>query len=237
MTITVTCGSDIIFFSESLIWSSSCTGVSPLALISPNNGSEIIPSGRTGTDLRHLGLFPDVDRQHVIGADDVAIRPDLCNPRGKRVGGRRLRGVGHVFGRLRGVGRAPLVYLGWRDCLRPALTRCAPRRPAEPARLRVKVARLPNARVCEYMTPPRSGLLGLIIFFVFARGTGAPLRDPYFLELIEQRAIADIERARRLLSVPVISMKCIKNNTCFQFADGLPGQLLEGNRSIQHQTC
>src|SRR5271167_3992555 len=53
------------------------------------------------------------------------------------------------------------------------------------------------------------GLLGLVVVFVLARGTGTPLRNTDFLELVEQCAVADVKRARCLFSVPIIGVQCI----------------------------
>src|SRR6185369_205447 len=49
VTVTVTLGSLMNFFSWSATFAANCIGVSPAACTAYNRGSEIFPSGRTGT--------------------------------------------------------------------------------------------------------------------------------------------------------------------------------------------
>src|SRR5512146_313764 len=57
VTTTVTCGSSMYFFSFTVRSCASWLGVLPDASISPSNGSDILPSGRTGTVLEKSGSF------------------------------------------------------------------------------------------------------------------------------------------------------------------------------------
>ena len=45
--------------------------------------------------------------------------------------------------------------------------------------------------------------------------------------LIEQRPIADVEGASRLLAVPVVMLQHLQNDLAFQFMDRLAGYLLQ----------
>src|SRR6266853_5361933 len=51
--------------------------------------------------------------------------------------------------------------------------------------------------------------------------------------LVEQRAIADAQCARRLFAVPVVMLQHLQDHLSLELAYALPGELLQRNRSIQ----
>src|SRR5271157_511225 len=218
------------FLNAALICSCNCIGVKPVALISPISGSVIIPSGRTGTTLDISGSFHTL-MLRTSSTPMTKLSGCTSATRGGVVS--EAAGCPDLAGSVES-GNAGLATLA-------EFVEFCPDRRTQPTAQQNQQCQHKNCTISQvpflrtHLPTFCQELLGLLVVFAFARGTGTPLGDPYFLEFVKQRAVADIKRARRLFPVPVVGVQCVKNNACFQLADRLPGQLLQRDRPVEHE--
>src|ERR1700731_4753234 len=98
----------------------------------------------------------------------------------------------------------------------------------------VVVGAQPLLKTDDWPKTPAPGLVcGHSRIRVFAPPDGAIRWQARIPDFIEQRAIADAQRSRRLLAVPMIRLEHLQNHFPLQFARRLTRQLLQRNWPIK----
>src|SRR5579863_723638 len=195
-------------FNFSVMLACNCSGVSPLACICPTKGSDIFPSGRTGTCLEISCCFQtSIERRSFS-----PMTYDLLSMLTARFIGST------VLARASGSAFEAVCFV----CAKPGM--------AVKANTAIITTHFTFFARC-FM----SAILAVLPeFLVFRRHILRDFAAGYasLLQLVKQRAVTDVQRRCRPLSVPVVRLQYLQDDLAFKLAHRLPRYFFQRNRPV-----